>query len=255
MFLAIDIGNSETVCALCRGTTIIAQWRWQTVESRSGDEYGALIGGLLTSHGHKLKEIKGVILANVVPLSEGPMVDFCQRYLSVSPLVVSARMKGLPELVLPRPEQAGGDRLANAVALQRDQGGASMAVDLGTATTFDVVDKHGRYIGGAIAPGFAVSMASLAQKAARLNEVSFQRETIALIGDTTEDALRSGLYWGYVSMLEGMIARFRQQQKSLKVVACGGAAVMFAQQKGLFDEYLPTLTLKGLAYLYQDNAP
>ena len=254
MFLAVDIGNSQTVCALCRGTTLLAQWHWQTVESRSGDEYGVLIGGLLATQEHQLSQIEGVILANVVPLSEAPFAHFCERYLGRVPLLVSASMKGLPDIALQRPEQAGGDRLANAVALCRDYGCPSMAVDLGTATTFDVVDKQGRYIGGAIAPGFSVSMASLASKAARLSEVSFQQDTIGLIGNNTEDALRSGLYWGYISMLEGMIARFRREQKGLKVIACGGAAAMVAKQKNLFDVHVPHLTLKGIMYLYQDNA-
>ena len=255
MFLVIDVGNSETACALCDDDRFLRVWRFKTLAQRSDDEYRLLFESLFSFSGYALSSVTAVVISNVVPASESALMMFCRRCFSIVPLQVSASLRGLPPILLDNPQQAGGDRLANATALARGgYGFPSMAIDFGTATTFDILDKDGAYRGGAICAGFGATMASLAAQAARLSDVSFSQQPIALVGTTTEDALRSGLYWGYVSLIEGMLERFKRLfGDSLKVVICGGFAEMFYRHFLNSCSYDADLTLKGMVFLYKDN--
>jgi len=255
MLLAIDAGNTNIVFAVHDGKAIRAEWRAMTKTTRTSDEYAVLLKDLLDIQGLKFSDIHSAIIATVVPAALFDLRQLCRRFLNCEPLVI-----GDPDLDLgigihmDRPEAVGADRLVNAVAAHERYQGALIVVDFGTATTFDIVSEKGDYEGGVIAPGANLSAEALHQGAAMLPRVAIQR-TQAVIGKDTVPAMQSGLYWGYVGLIEGLIARIKEEYgKPMTVIGTGGLANLFHRQMTVIDHLDPDLTIRGLVQIHARNA-
>lgn len=251
MLLCIDVGNTNITLGLYTGTELTHHWRLATAHERMPDEYALQILGLLSHAGLALTAIDGAALASVVPPLTGRWVEICRTYLHTDPLVVDGEMDlGIPILYNP-PNAVGADRLVDAVAVQRLYGGPACVVDFGTATTFDAITADGEYLGGAIAPGIGIASEALFQRAAKLPKVDIARPPTA-VGRNTTHALQSGLFFGYVGLVEGMVARFRQELgQEMKVVGTGGLAALFATETDVIQITAPWLTLDGLRMVFE----
>lgn len=255
MLLAIDAGNTNVVFAVCEDGIIRAQWRAVTETTRTADEYAILLKPLLEFQGLSFVDIGSAIIATVVPAALFDLRQFCRRYLNCEPLVV-----GDPEVDLgigvhtERPQAVGADRLVNSVAAHAVYEGALIVVDFGTATTFDIVAANGDYEGGVIAPGANLSAEALHRAAAMLPRVAIAR-TQAVIGRDTVPAMQSGLYWGYLSLIEGLVARIRVEYgEPMTVIGTGGLANLFYQQTTAIDHLDPDLTIRGLMLIHRRSA-
>ena len=255
MLLAIDAGNTNIVFAMCEGETIRAQWRAVTETTRTADEYAILLKPLLEFQGLSFGDIDAAIIATVVPAALFDLRQFCRRYLNCEPLVVGEINVDLGIGVhTDRPQAVGADRLVNAVAAHAAYEGALIVVDFGTATTFDIVAENGDYEGGVIAPGANLSAEALHQAAAMLPRVAIAR-TQSVIGKDTIPAMQSGLYWGYLALIEGLVARIRDEYgKPMTVIATGGLANLFYRQTPAIDHLDPDLTIRGLMQIQARNA-
>jgi type III pantothenate kinase len=253
--LAIDIGNTNIHLGLWRNEAWQLSWRARTVADKMADEYGVLVRNFLNSAGVRFDEINGVVIATVVPALTMAFHELVLRYLNVEPLFVSSRVKLGVVIDIDLPEQAGADRLANAAAVVALHGGGpAIVVDFGTATNFDVVTHDNRYIGGALAPGIGVAADALVSRAAKLHKVELQPPPDP-IGRNTMHAMQSGIFWGYVGLIDGLIARIRQSlgQPEAQVIATGGLAPVIAQHTSSFSIIAPELTLDGLRVIYDLN--
>jgi type III pantothenate kinase len=255
MLLAIDAGNTNIVFAVHDGKAIRAEWRAMTKTTRTADEYAVLLKDLLDIQGLKFSDIHSAIIATVVPAALFDLRQLCRRFLNCEPLVI-----GDPDLdlgigiLMDRPEAVGADRLVNAMAAHERYKGALIVVDFGTATTFDIVGENGDYEGGVIAPGANLSAEALHQGAAMLPRVAIQR-TQAVIGKDTVPAMQSGLYWGYVGLIEGLIARIKEEYgRPMTVIGTGGLANLFHKQMTVIDHLDPDLTIRGLVQIHARNA-
>jgi type III pantothenate kinase len=255
MLLTIDIGNTNITIGLYSGETLGPRWRLATNHERMPDEYGLQLLGLLAHAGHRPEELSGICLASVVPPLTGKMVEACRRYLGLEPLVLDAGVKTGVRIRYEDPRAVGADRIADAVAVQRLYGGPACVVDFGTATTFDAIDAHGDYLGGAIAPGIGIAAEALFLRTAKLPRVDLQRPP-SVIGRNTPHAMQSGLLFGYVSLVEGMVARFRKELgPQMKVIATGGLADIIARETDVIEIVAPWLTLDGLRIIWELNRP
>ncbi|MDI9409589.1 MAG: type III pantothenate kinase [Candidatus Pacebacteria bacterium] len=255
MILVIDAGNTNIVFALYRDEEMIGEWRTQTETRRTADDYAVWLSQLLqlTEVPTKLSQISGAIIATVVPELLFPLTQLCRRYLRTQPMVVGESALTIPvKALIDRPEELGADRLVNAVAAHLRYPGPLLVVDFGTATTFDLIDRNGNYCGGVIAPGINLSLHALYQAAAKLPRVAI-RQTEKVIATSTIGAMQSGIFWGYVGLIEGLISRIRREQnEQLPVVATGGLAPLFAKATE-FDYIDTNLTLFGLYEIYKIN--
>jgi type III pantothenate kinase len=255
VLLAIDAGNTNIVFAICEGAHVRAQWRATTNTARTADEYAVWLAELLALEKLTFADLDAAIIATVVPASLFDLRSFCRRYLKCEPLIV-----GEPNVHLglginvDRPTAVGADRLVNAVAAHDRYKGALVVVDFGTATTFDVVAASGDYEGGVIAPGVNLSVEALHQAAAMLPRVAVQR-TATVIGKDTVPAMQSGIYWGYVALIEGVVARIKSEYgQPMTVLATGGLASLFTKQIDAIQHYDPDLTIYGLVLIHARNA-
>lgn len=254
MLLVIDSGNTNVVFALHDGEHWCGQWRISANDSRTADEYAVWFYGLLDRVGLNAADVARAIIGTVVPAALYDLRRFCRKWLKVEPLVAHSRLDWGIEVLVDNPDELGADRRLNALAAKRFFGGPSVVVDFGTATTFDVINEQGQYCGGAIAPGVNLSSEALHRAAARLPRMSIGRP-IAVIGRNTSIAMRSGLFWGYVGLVEGIIRRIADEMGARpKVVATGGLAPLFSEGTDLFDVMAPDLTLDGLRLLADRNA-
>ena len=255
MLFAIDAGNTNIVFAACEGETVRAEWRAVTETTRTADEYAVLLAPLLQFQGLSFDDIDAAILASVVPAALFDLRQFCRRYLNCEPLVIGDSDVDLGlGIHTDRPQAVGADRLVNAVAAHDAYKGALIVVDFGTATTFDIISENGDYEGGVIAPGANVSAEALHQAAAMLPRVAVQR-TQAVIGKDTVPAMQSGLYWGYLSLIEGLVARIKAEYgKPMTVIGTGGLANLFYKQTNVIDHLDPDLTIRGLILIHARNA-
>lgn len=251
MLLAIDVGNTNTVFAVYEGSELLNSWRCQTVSTRSDDEYAAFLNQLFTISGIGWDSFDDVIVSSVVPESTRHMERFCLKYLKKDGIFVTHDMAGI-ELDVDRPDDVGADRLVNAVAVVEHYKAPAIVIDFGTATTFDVIDGQGRYAGGVITPGINLSVSALHQAAAKLPSVSIKK-TEKVIGKDTVSAIQSGIYWGYMAMIEGMIANISKELGTEPfVIATGGLASLFADNTDVIQAMDDQLTLKGLLKIYQN---
>ena len=253
MLLTIDIGNTNLTLGLYEGDKLGAHWRLATDHNRMPDEYGLQFLGLLQNAGKTLKDIKGIVLASVVPPLTGRVVQACREYLKQEPLVVDAGVKTGIKIRYEDPKAVGADRVCDAVAVMKLYGGPACVVDFGTATTFNAVTKDGEYLGGAITAGINLAAEALYTRAAKLPRIDLQ-EPPSVIGRNTVHAMQSGLLFGYVSMVEGMVSRFRAELgEDMKVVATGGLAEVVAHETKVIDIIAPWLTLEGLRLIWEIN--
>jgi type III pantothenate kinase len=253
MLLTIDIGNTNLTLGLYEGDKLGAHWRLATDHNRMPDEYGLQFLGLLQNAGKTLDEITGVSLASVVPPLTGRVIQACREYLKQEPLVVDAGIKTGIKVRYEDPRAVGADRICDAVAVMKLYGGPACVVDFGTATTFNAITKDGEYLGGAITAGINLAAEALYTRAAKLPRIDLQVPP-SVIGRNTIHAMQSGLLFGYVSMVEGMVARFRSELGSdMKVIATGGLAEVVAKETKIINVIAPWLTLDGLRMIWELN--
>jgi type III pantothenate kinase len=253
MLLAIDIGNTNIILGVFADKELRATWRIATGIHRLADEYAVTLLSLLRQQELGAPDITKVALCSVVPPLTAVFEELCQRYFQVSPLVVRAGVKTGVRIRLDNPAEAGADRIVDAAAAHHLYGGPVIIVDLGTATTFDTVSREGDYLGGAIAPGLSTAAESLFTRTAMLPRVELTRPEHA-IGTNTIAAMQSGLVFGYIGLIEGIIARIQQELgEKAKVVATGGYAELIAKETPVIDVVNKDLTLIGLRLIYLMN--
>jgi type III pantothenate kinase len=251
MLMAIDVGNTNSVFALYEGAATIRQWRLSTSSVRTADEYAVWLSQLMQMAGRELSDISECIIATVVPQSLFNVRNLSRRYFNCEPVVVQHNNIPGVEVRIPKPSEVGADRLVNAVAAFTSYGGPAVVVDSGTATNFDVVGADGAFEGGIIAPGMNLSMQALHQAAAQLPRVAIERPP-KVIGTDTVGAMQSGVFWGYVSLIEGLIARIRAEYpRPLKVIGTGGIASLFQGATEAIDVFDADLTVRGLLEIHR----
>jgi len=253
MLLAIDIGNTDTTLGVFDGEELRVTWHMATDIHRMVDEYAALLLNLLHHQGLDTSDIKEIALCSVVPPLIATFEELFQRYFHISPLVVGAGVKTGVNIRMDNPREVGADRIVNAAAAHHLYSGSVIIVDLGTATTFDTVSKEGDYLGGAIAPGIAMAAESLSRRTAMLPLVELVAPKQA-IGTNTFTAMQSGLIFGYVGLVEGILKRINQELGgNARVVATGGYAEIIAKETRAFDVVDRNLTLEGLRLINEMN--
>jgi type III pantothenate kinase len=256
MLLAIDAGNTNVVFAVFDGGNLIDQWRISTDARRTADEYGVWLTQVLEHAGISPDKIKSAVLASVVPQAIFDLRQLAKRYFKTELLVIGdPRLKintGVG-VKIDNPKEVGADRLVNAFAAWKRYQQPLIVIDFGTATTFDVVSKEGDYIGGVIAPGVNLSLDALQKAAAKLPTVAIQKP-IKIIGTNTIGAMQSGIYYGYVGLIEGIAGRIKAEYgQPMRVIATGGLASLYAKATPLIESLEPDLTIFGLKDLYEMN--
>ena len=257
MLLTIDIGNTNIVLGVFDGATLVHSWRLQTLRERTADELGLLVDGLFAHSRIDRVKIRGVILGSVVPPLTGTMATMTQRYFGVPALIVEPGVNtGMP-ILYENPAEVGADRIVNAVAAFEKFGGDKarpiIVVDFGTATTFDAITAKGEYLGGAICPGVQISADALFQRAARLPRIDV-RKPARIVGRTTVGAMESGLFYGYVGMVEGLVRRMSDELGGNALcIATGGLAEVIAPETTLIEHVDADLTLHGLRMVWERN--
>ncbi len=253
MLLTVDIGNTNIMLGVFEGEELRATWHMATRIHRMSDEYAALLLNLLHYQGLDASDIEEIALCSVVPPLTATFEELFQRYFHISPLVVGTGVKTGVRIRMDNPREVGADRIVNTAAAHHLYGGPIIIADLGTATTFDTVSKEGDYLGGAIAPGIETAAEALFMRAAKLPRVELVRPERA-IGTSTIAAMQSGIVFGYVALVEGMVARIQKELgEKAKVVATGGYAELIAKETSVIDVINPTLTLTGLRLIYLMN--
>jgi type III pantothenate kinase len=249
----VDIGNTNIVMGLYERETLVTHWRIATDHQKMADEYAMLILDLFERSGQEAAAVEGVVLASVVPPLTGIFDKLSRRYFDRGPLIVDAGVNTGVRICLDNPSEAGADRVVNAVAAFRRYGGPACVVDLGTATTFDLISAEGDYLGGAIAPGIGIAAEALFQRTAKLPRIDLVRPP-NVIGKNTVHAMQSGLLFGYVGLVESLVTRFRAELgPEMKVIGTGGLAALIATETNAIDVVDPWLTLEGLRLVWEMN--
>ncbi|MBI1199143.1 MAG: type III pantothenate kinase [Phenylobacterium sp.] len=253
MLLAIEQGNTNTLFAVHDGDQWTAQWRAGTDSTRTADEYAVWLSQLLGMAGLTLHGFEGCIISSVVPQSIFNLRNLARRYLQVEPLVIGENVDlGIP-VRIDKPSEAGADRLVNALGAHAAYKGPLIVIDSGTATTFDVVAADGGFEGGVIAPGINLSMEALHNAAAKLPRVAIQKPQ-RVVGTDTVGAMQSGVFWGYIALIEGLIARIKaEREEDLTVIATGGVASLFHGATTSIDHFDPDLTIRGMLEIWRRN--
>jgi type III pantothenate kinase len=253
MLLAIEQGNTNTLFAVHDGQTWTAQWRTATDAARTADEYAVWLSQLLNMAGLQLRVFDGCIISSVVPQSIFNLRNLARRYLHVEPLVIGENAELGIDVRIDKPSEAGADRLVNAIGAHVVYPGDLIVIDSGTATTFDLVGADGGFEGGVIAPGINLSMEALHTAAAKLPRVAIQKPQ-RVVGTDTVVAMQSGVFWGYIGMIEGLVARIKGEwAKPLTVIATGGIASLFHGATTAVDHFDPDLTIRGLLEIWRRN--
>ena len=253
MLLAIEQGNTNTLFAIHDGSDWIAQWRAATEASRTADEYAVWLSQLLNMHGLAFSDLTGCIVSSVVPQSIFNLRNLSRRYMNVEPLVIGENAELGIEVRIAKPSEAGADRLVNAIGAHLMYPGDLLLIDSGTATTFDVVAADGAFEGGLIAPGINLSLTALHEAAAKLPRIAIQKPE-RVIGKDTVAAMQSGVFWGYIGLIEGLVGRIKAEWgKPMTVIGTGGVASLFEGATTSIDRFDPDLTIRGLLEIWRRN--
>jgi type III pantothenate kinase len=253
MLLVIDIGNTNIVLGVYREEELAACWRLATDVHKMADEYIVLLNSLFSNEGLSKSEVKGSAISCVVPPLLPVFQEVCRKHLQVEPLVVGPGIKTGVRILIDNPRELGADRIVNAIAVRRLYGTPAIVIDFGTATTFDVVSREGDYLGGAIAPGIGISAEALYREAAQLPRIELAIPK-KVIGKNTVTSMQSGVLFGYVALVEGMVERIVEELgEETKVIATGGLAGVIAREASIIQVVNPNLTLEGLRLIYEMN--
>jgi type III pantothenate kinase len=253
MLMVVDAGNTNIVFAVHDGDSWVGRWRIATDDQRTSDEYAVWLLGLFQLTGLKRERIDRAVIGTVVPAALYHLRRLIRDWFAVEPLVARAHLDWGFAIKVDTPAEVGADRLLNSLAAHQAYGGPLVVIDFGTATTFDVVDRDGAYLGGVISPGINLSIEALHKAAARLPRIGIGRPQ-AVIGKSTVPAMQSGIYWGYVGMIEGLVVRIQAEYDArLKVIATGGLAPLLAEGTAVIERIDPDLTLDGLRLLAARN--
>lgn len=253
MILAIDVGNSHTVIGVFKGPDLAHAWRLTTAPHRTTDEYGILFRSLLQPVGISSGDMSGGIIACVVPPLIDSLTAMCERYLGFEPLVVGPGIKTAIPLRVEQPQEVGADRIVNAAAAIDRYGTPAIVVDFGTATTFDPISQQGEFLGGAIAPGLSISAEALYRGASKLPRVEFKRPR-RVIGKNTVENIQSGLFFGYVGLVDGILEPMCHELGGTpRIIATGGLGRHFLEPSRFIEIYDENLTLEGLRVLFNRN--
>ena len=254
MLLVFDIGNSNIVLGTYEGKKLLRHWRISTDRSKTGDEYGMLINNLFRYQGIRMTDIDAIIISSVVPPLMVPMVKMSERYFHIHPLVVGPGIKTGVRLKYENPREIGADRIVNVVGAYEQYGGPLIVIDIGTATTFDVVADNGDFLGGVIAPGLGSSADALFQRAAKLPRIELVTPKNVICRNTIT-GMQAGIIFGYVGQIDEIVRRIKQEMcTEMKVVATGGYARMISRESQTIDKIDHFLTLTGLRVLYERNS-
>ena len=253
MLFCIDIGNTNITFGLYEGEVLGPRWRIRTIHEKMPDEYGILLDQLFRHRGYRPGQVTGIALASVVPPLNPVFEQVCRDYVGHTPLVLDVGVRTGVRIRYENPWEVGADRVADAAAIRALYSVPACVVDFGTATTFDAVSAEGDYLGGAIAPGIGIAAQALFERTAKLHRVELTRPP-SVIGRTTTHSIQSGLLFGYVGLVEGMVARFKAELgPETRVVATGGLAETIARETEVIDVVDPWLTLHGLRIIYELN--
>ena len=260
MLLVIDVGNTNTVLGVFEAKSgkggacrLIAHWRVSTAKAQMVDEYGVLFRNLFAMHGLEVSSVQGIVISSVVPPLDSTLREVCERYFHSRPLFIEPGVKtGMP-VHYDNPAEVGADRIVNSVAAFERYGGPCIVVDFGTATTFDVVSRKGEYLGGVITPGIGISADALFEHTARLPRVDV-RKPPRVLGTNTVNSLQSGLYYGYLGLIDGILERLiAELGENVNIVATGGLAPLMGGGSKYIREINDLLTLEGLRIIYERN--
>jgi len=253
MLLTIDIGNTNLTLGVYDGGDLGPRWRMATNHGQMSDEYGISFLAMMEHSGISPKDLHGISMASVVPPLTSKIEEACTNYLGIEPLVIGTGVKTGVKVLYDDPKAVGADRIVDCAAVQRIYGGPACVVDFGTGTTFDAISAEGDYLGGAIAPGIMIAAEALFSRAAKLSRVDLQRPP-SVIGRNTTHSIQSGLLFGYVGLVEGMVERFRQELgDEMKVIATGGLAEVVSNETDVIKIIAPWLTLDGLHIIWTLN--
>jgi type III pantothenate kinase len=253
VLLAVDVGNTNVHIGLFDGERLVSDWRLSSRTDRTADEVGAEIVQLLALRGHERKDVEAAVIGSVVPSLNPALVEASRRYLAIEPLMVQKGTRTGVRILYQDVHEVGADRVCNALAAFTKYGGPAVIIDFGTAVTYDAISKDGDYLGGAIAPGVEISLQALVAQTALLRRVE-PTPPDSVIGRTTPMAIQSGLMWGFVSQVEGMVRRMvAELGGDARVVATGGQAGLVSELSGVIEKVDPLLTLDGLRLIYLQN--
>jgi len=254
MLLAIDIGNTNIVLGLYQGNQLVTHWRLLTQAERTADEYGVIISHLVASEGYRCQQVQSIIASCVVPPMLAVTLELAQKFFKIDPLIVGPGIKtGMP-ILYDSPKDVGADRIVNGIAAYEKYQNTCIVVDFGTATTVDLISRKGEYVGGAIAPGLLISLEALIQRASKLPRIEIVKPK-EVVGRNTVNSIQSGIFYGYVGLVEGIVRRMQKETTpQAKVVATGGLAPLVASECSSIHEVDEFLTLEGLRIIYGRNS-
>lgn len=256
MLLVIDVGNTNIVLGIFKGKKLVYDWRISTDREKTADEYGLMLMQIMDSQNIKIDNINDIIISSVVPNIMDIFPEICEKYFNIKPIIIGPGVKTGMNILYDNPKEVGADRIVNGVAAFEKYGGPLIAVDLGTAITFDVINQKGDYLGGAICPGVKISADALFQRASKLPKVEILKPE-KIIGKNTVNSMQAGLFYGYVGMIdyiiENTIKEMNFSVEDVKVIATGGYSRLFLNESKYIQKIDQMLTLDGLRIIYERN--